>query len=39
LMMASNHDPPNLCLPSSWDYRHEALQLVINFYFDVTNII
>jgi hypothetical protein len=21
--LASNHDPPDLCLLSSWDYRHE----------------
>jgi hypothetical protein len=23
--LASNHCPPNLCLPSSWDYRCESL--------------
>jgi hypothetical protein len=21
--LASNHDPPDLCLPRSWDYRRE----------------
>jgi hypothetical protein len=21
--LALNHDPPNLCILSSWDYRHE----------------
>jgi hypothetical protein len=21
--LALNHNPPDLCLPSSWDYRHE----------------
>jgi hypothetical protein len=23
--LASNHDPPDLCLPSSQDYKHEPL--------------
>jgi hypothetical protein len=25
LALASNHHPPDLCLLSSWDYRHEPL--------------
>jgi hypothetical protein len=27
LGLASNHDPPDLCLLSSWDYRREPLVL------------
>jgi hypothetical protein len=25
LVLALNHNPPDLCLSSSWDYRHEQL--------------
>jgi hypothetical protein len=27
--LALNHNPPNLHLLSSWDYRHEALQVAL----------
>jgi hypothetical protein len=35
--LASNHDSPNFCLPSSWDYRYEPLQstfpcILLNWY-------
>jgi polyferredoxin len=27
--LASNHDPPYLCLPSSWDSMHEPPYLAL----------
>jgi hypothetical protein len=35
LRLASNHDPPNFCLPSSLNYKLESL-LMIEIYFNHT---
>jgi hypothetical protein len=32
--LASNHDPPNLSLPSSWDYRREITVPGKDYYND-----